>query len=193
MIQKIFNWAIGGIVIILLFLSVSLNSSVPQIVAKKLGEYKQSADNFGAGLFAGQLDQLEVDTKGELTLGGSVFATTTMGTVTIVNTDLLNNHTIAVTPAVGTVTFTLPTSANITAANSRFLLSSSDTVTKWLVNATTTTTSGAVKIVGNTGVIVRNVSTSTAADLIYSGQEARIDLRRSATSTDIYADVTIFH
>lgn len=192
--QKIFNWVIGGIVVVLLFLLVSSHTtSVPN--QTKVGDYKQSADNFGGGLFAGLLDQLEVDTKGELTLGGSVLATTSSGTVTLVNTDLLNNHSIAVTPAIGTVTLTLPTNANITAANSRFLLGASDTVTKWVVNSTTTslTTLGIVRIVGNTGVIVRNVSTSTAADLIYAGQEARLDMRRSATSTDIYVDVTIFH
>lgn len=192
--QKIFNWVIGGIVVVLLFLLVSSHTTSVSNQTK-VGDYKQSADNFGGGLFAGLLDQLKVDTKGELTLGGSVLATTSSGTVTLVNTDLLNNHSIAVTPAIGTVTLTLPTNANITAANSRFLLGASDTVTKWVVNSTTTslTTLGIVRIVGNTGVIVRNVSTSTAADLIYAGQEARLDMRRSATSTDIYVDVTIFH
>lgn len=162
------------------------------------GDIVTIAVRFAKGFKVGTVQpngQWNIDNRGQVTQGGSVLATTSSGTVTETAVNIQQNHTIAVTPAIGTVTYTLPTKTNLNALNPLFIPNSSDTATKYFVNASTTSsgTVGIVRIVGNTGVIVRNVSTTTAQDFLYAGDEARLDFRRSATSTDIYVDVSIFH
>lgn len=159
------------------------------------GDINTVAVRFIKGLSAGVSKQFNVDNTGMITNGGAIFSTTTAGTVTMLASDVVANGTFLVNPSIGTVTYTLPTKANIALLNPTFLPNQGDTVTKWLTNASTTPsgTTGIVRIVGSAGTIVRNVSTSTASDFLYGGNEAKLVFRRSATSTDIYVDITIFH
>lgn len=184
-----------GVALIALIIAIG-GYFYPQVVGLgAAGDINTIAVRFVKGLSVGLNKQYVIDSNGVVTTGGALYSTTTSGTVTELASNITPNTVLSVNPSIGKVVYTLPTKANIGAVSPTFIPNSNDTVTKWLINATTTGsgTVGIVQIVGNTGVIVRNISTTTAADFLYAGNEAKLTFRRMASSTDIYVDVEIFH
>lgn len=128
-----------------------------------------------------------------LSRGGTIFATTTSGTSTLTNTNITQNGTLQITPALMTpAVLTLPTKANLTGLNPPFIPNAGDRITKTFINASTTLGSF-FRVVGNSGVIVRHYSTTTKDHYVYGGDGITLDFWRASTSTDIYVDVSVFH
>lgn len=126
------------------------------------------------------------------TSGGTVFATTSSGVVTLTNTDLTENNTVLYTPIIVGGTITLPTKANLTGLSTPFIPNAGDHITKYIINATTSALAQ-VSIAGNTGVIIQNASSTSNTVAGFSGPGvARLDFYRNSTTTDIYVLVNFY-
>jgi hypothetical protein len=202
MTQKIINavLALGLVAVALLFALGSGRS-----VGASINHYENGFWQFGNGIYAGLLQQLSIDSAGNVSTSGSltaatstfdgpvlsspgVLSTTTMGTATTLKeADLLyNEYWNVVLNAASNHTFTLPASSTLTT----FIPNAGDRRVIYVKLASTTAASTTASIFATGAGIDIEAASSTGAK-VFARNTAKLEFIRDV-STDITLIVTSF-
>jgi hypothetical protein len=191
------NLWIAMVVVLIIAIGAYFYPRVSNLLGLASGPSHSQAESFLQGLAGGQRDQFRVTNTGMLSQGGSVFSTTSSGTVTLTAASVVANGTFVYTPIIATGgVVKLPTKEQLaTASNNTFIPNAGDRTTRYFYNSTTSAVS-LTTLAGNTGVILQVASTTNVAGggvtTISGHGTAILHFWRSATSTDIYVQALMF-
>lgn len=162
-----------GVALIALIIAISGYAHKAQL--GDAGDINTIPVKFVQGLYSGKTNQLRLTNSGQV-WNQFALATSSSGSTTFQSTDITNNATIVITPAIGAQTVTLPLG---TAFASQFLPNVGDRTQIVIYNATTTATA-IVTLAGNTGTKLANASTSAQ---IIPGGLGILNVIRTGTSS----------
>lgn len=181
--NKIVVGVLAALVLLFGYAYVDYRETTPpvdQTVGRASGPSHYQAESFLQGLCVGTRDQTCFDNAGGLTreaVSGFVLSTSTAGTAnTLTQSDLAVYSEIAVTPTVGSLTWTLPASSTMTT----FLPNNGNSQEFAIVNASTTANI-TVTLSPGTGTLL---ALATSSAKIFANHAAQLVCTR-LPSTDV--------
>ncbi len=161
--MKLKEWIIGGVAVVALVLSVVGGGSTTTIVEKVVGD--DSLGSSGSEFFS------KIAFRDDVVIGGKVFSTSSIGSVTYTAASIINSKVIE-HQAASAVTASLPTEASLSSAG--FLPNVGDTEVLFITASTT-----AITLAGNTNLTLTSASSTL---VIGKGRTGRIEFVRTGAT-----------